>query len=165
MSFNEASEDSVFSFSPMFPLHLPYEGKCQNNGRPEMTDRRWRPDMADRRWRPDMTDRRWRPDMTDRGWRPDTTESPSTGSGGQSSVLCPDGLPTYREILHPHNTVIQSVHNLHLLSIHIFQHCGWPGIAGGARGRLADLPLPWPTSPPSLCPRFLCVPDTTGSLW
>jgi len=36
------------------------------------------------------------------------TESPSTGSGGQSSVLCPDGLPVYREILCPHNTVIQS---------------------------------------------------------
>jgi len=43
------------------------------------------------------------------------TESPSTGSGGgQSSVLCPDGLPVYREILCPHNTVIQSVHNLHV---------------------------------------------------
>jgi len=53
-SFNDASQDSVFSFSPVFPLHFPYEGKCQNNGRPEMTDRRWRPDM---------------------------TESPSTGSG------------------------------------------------------------------------------------
>jgi len=46
------------------------------------------------------------------------TESPSTGSGGQSSVLCPDGLPVYREILYPHNTVIQSSR----LSIHIFQH-------------------------------------------
>jgi len=43
--------------------------------------------------------------------RPDMTESPSTGSGGggkQSSVLCPDGLPVYREILCPHNTVTQS---------------------------------------------------------
>ena len=69
---------------------------CQNNGRPEMTDWRWRPDMTDQRWRPDMT------------------ESPS---GGQSSVLCPDGLPLYREILCPHNTVIQSSR----LSIHIFQ--------------------------------------------
>ena len=68
-----------------------------------------------------MTDRRWRPDMTDRRWRPDTTESPSTGSGGQSSVLCPDGLPIYSEILRPYNAVIQSVHNLHLLSIHILQ--------------------------------------------
>jgi len=48
--------------------------------------------------------------------RPDMTESPSTGSGGQSSVLCPDGLPVYREILCPHNTVIQSSR----LSIHIF---------------------------------------------
>jgi len=48
------------------------------------------------------------------------TESPSTGSG-QSSVLCPDGLLVYREILRPYNAVIQSVHNLHLLSIHIFQ--------------------------------------------
>jgi len=38
------------------------------------------------------------------------TESSSTGSGGQSSVLCPDGLPVYREILRPHNAVIQSVH-------------------------------------------------------
>jgi len=76
------------------PLHLPYEGKCQNNGRPEMTDRRWRPDM---------------------------TESPSTGSGGQSSVLYPDGLLVNREILRPYNAVIQSVHNLRLLSIHIFQ--------------------------------------------
>jgi len=46
------------------------------------------------------------------------TESPSTGSGGQSSVFCPDGLPVYREILCPHNTVIQSSR----LSIHIFQH-------------------------------------------
>ena len=45
------------------------------------------------------------------------TESPSTGSGGQSSILCPDGLPVYREILCPHNTVIQSSR----LSIHIFQ--------------------------------------------
>jgi len=37
------------------------------------------------------------------------TESPSTGSGGgQSSILCPDGLPVYRVILCPHNTVIQS---------------------------------------------------------
>ena len=45
------------------------------------------------------------------------TESPSTGSEGQSSVLCPDGLPVYREILCPHNTVIQSSR----LSIHIFQ--------------------------------------------
>ena len=50
------------------------------------------------------------------------TESPSTGSGGQSSVTCPDGLPVYREILRPYNAVIQSVHNLHRLSIHIFQH-------------------------------------------
>jgi len=38
--------------------------------------------------------------------RPDMTESPSTVSGGQTSVLCPDGLPVYREILCPHNTVI-----------------------------------------------------------
>ena len=42
------------------------------------------------------------------------TESPSTGSGGQSSVTCPDGLPVYREILRPYNAVIQSVHNLHV---------------------------------------------------
>ena len=27
---------------------------------------------------------------------------------GQSSVLCPDGLPAYRETLRPHNAVIQS---------------------------------------------------------
>ena len=41
--------------------------------------------------------------------RPDMTESPNNGSGGgQSSVLCPDGLPVYREILCPHNTVTQS---------------------------------------------------------
>jgi len=55
--------------------------------------------------------------------RPDMTESPSTGSGGQSSVLCPDGLPVYREILCLHNTGIQSSR----LSIHIFQQrlpCG-----------------------------------------
>jgi len=45
------------------------------------------------------------------------TESPRTGSGGQSSVLCPDGLPVYGEILCPHNTEIQSSR----LSIHIFQ--------------------------------------------
>jgi len=38
--------------------------------------------------------------MTDQRWRPDMTESPS---GGQSSVLCPDGLSVYREILRPHN--------------------------------------------------------------
>ena len=37
--------------------------------------------------------------------------------GGQSYVLCPDGLPVYRQILCPHNTVIQSSR----LSIHIFQ--------------------------------------------
>jgi len=36
----------------------------------------------------------------------DMTESRRTGSGEQSSVLCPDGLPVYREILCPHNTVI-----------------------------------------------------------
>ena len=48
---------------------------------------------------------------------PDMTDSASTGSGGQSSILCPDGLPVYREILCPHNTVIQSSH----LSIDIFQ--------------------------------------------
>jgi len=46
--------------------------------------------------------------MTDRRWRPDVTESPSTGSGGQSSVLCPDGLPVYRAMLRPHNAVKQS---------------------------------------------------------
>jgi len=46
------------------------------------------------------------------------TKSPSTSSGGQSSVLCPDSLPVYSEILCPHNTVIQSL----CLSIHIFQH-------------------------------------------
>ena len=67
------------------------------------------------RRRPDMRDQRWRREMRR---RPDMTESPSTGSGGQSSVLCPDGLPVYREILYPHNTVIQSSR----LSIHIFQH-------------------------------------------
>jgi len=88
----------------------------QNNGRPEMTDRRWRPEMTDRRWRPEVADRRWRPDMT---------ESPSTSSG-QSSVLCRDGLPVYREILRPYNAVIQSVYNLHLLSIHIFQQVTSP---------------------------------------
>jgi len=67
-----------------------------------------------------MMDRRWRPDMTDWRWCPDMTESPSTGLG-QSSVLCLDGLPVYREILRLYNAVIQSVYNLHLLSIHIFQ--------------------------------------------
>jgi len=36
------------------------------------------------------------------------TESQSTGSGGYSSVLCPDGLPAYRGILRPHNAVILS---------------------------------------------------------
>ena len=36
------------------------------------------------------------------------TESHRTGSGEQSSVLCPDGLPVYTEILCPHNTVIIS---------------------------------------------------------
>ena len=63
------------------------------------------------RWRPEM---RRHPEMRR---RPDMTESPSTGLGGQSSVLCHDGLPLYREILCPHNTVIQSS----CLSIHIFQ--------------------------------------------
>ena len=38
-----------FLFLSGIPLHLPYEGKCQNNGRPEMTDRRRRPEMTDRR--------------------------------------------------------------------------------------------------------------------
>ena len=56
MSFNEASEDTgffqyfsscccLFLYWPFrflllscVPLHLPYEGKRQNNGRPEMTD-------------------------------------------------------------------------------------------------------------------------------
>ena len=56
MSFNEVSEDSVFSFSPVFPLYLPYKGKCQNNGHPEMMDRRWCSDMIDWRWHPDMTE-------------------------------------------------------------------------------------------------------------
>jgi hypothetical protein len=55
--------------------------------------------------------------------RPDMTESPSTGSGGQSSVFCPDGLPVYREILCPLNTVIQYTR----LSIHIFQQVMSPG--------------------------------------
>ena len=45
------------------------------------------------------------------------TESLSAGSGGLSSVRCPDGLPVYGEILRPHNAVVQS----YLLSIHIFQ--------------------------------------------
>ena len=66
MSFNEASEDTgyhcfllccclllcwtfPFLFLSCVPLHLPYEGKCQNNGRPEMTVRRRRPEMTDRR--------------------------------------------------------------------------------------------------------------------
>jgi len=48
---------------------------------------------------------------------PDMTDSPSTGSGGQSSVLCRNGLPVYREILRPHNTAIQSSR----FSIHLFQ--------------------------------------------
>ena len=48
---------------------------------------------------------RRRPEMSR---RPDMTESPSTGLGGQSCVLCPDGLTIYREILCPHNTVMQS---------------------------------------------------------
>ena len=30
----------LFFHLSFVPLHLPYEGKCQNNGRPEMTDRR-----------------------------------------------------------------------------------------------------------------------------
>ena len=64
--------------------------------------------------------------------RPDMTESPSTGSGGQSSVLCPDGLPVYREILCPHNTVIQSS----CLSIHIFQQTGRTGLRQA--GRIGD---------------------------
>ena len=53
-------------------------------------------------------------------WRPDMTESRTTarGGGGQSSVLCPDGLPVYREILCPHNTVIQSSR----LSIHMYSN-------------------------------------------
>ena len=62
-SFNKASEDSVsypipftFLILSRVPLHLPYEGRCQNNGRPEMTDRRCQ--------------------------HPDMTDSPSTGSGG-----------------------------------------------------------------------------------
>jgi len=29
-SFNEASEDSVSLIPSCVPLHLPYEGKCQN---------------------------------------------------------------------------------------------------------------------------------------
>jgi len=66
MSFNEASEDTrdlCFSLAVCgyshcsglsvsfthFPLHLPNEGKCQNTGRPEMTDRRRRPEMMDER--------------------------------------------------------------------------------------------------------------------
>ena len=40
--------------------------------------------------------------------RPDMTESPSTTLGGQSSVVCPDSLTVYREVLCPHNTVMQS---------------------------------------------------------
>jgi len=87
--------------------------------RPDMRDQRWRPEM---RRRPDVRDQRWRPEM--RGhpeirWRPDMTESRTTArGGGQSSVLCPDGLPVYREILCPHNTVIQSSR----LSIHMYSN-------------------------------------------
>jgi len=44
--------------------------------------------------------------MTDRRWSPDMVESPSTGSGGQSSVLCPGGPPVYRENLRLHSVVI-----------------------------------------------------------
>jgi len=67
---------------------------------------------------------RWRPEMRR---RPDMTESPSTGSGGGSlPSFCPDGLPVYREILCPHNTVIQSVHNLHVYrSIYSNSTAGW----------------------------------------
>jgi len=38
-----------FLFLSCVPLHLPYEGKCQNIGRPDMTDQRWHPEMMD--WR------------------------------------------------------------------------------------------------------------------
>ena len=61
------------------------------------------------------------------------TESPSTGSGGQSSVLCPDGLPVYREILCPHNTVIQSSPFIH------------PYIPTGYEPGLNALPIRYPS--------------------
>jgi len=86
---------------------------------------------------------RWRPEITCRlemRRHPDITESPSTGSGGQSSVLCPDGLPVYREILCPHNTEIQSSR----LSIHIFQHV-YPGPPRPPSRPRSD----WPSPPPN----------------
>ena len=73
------------------------------------------------------------------------TESLSNGSGGQSSVLCPDGLPVYRQILCPHNTVIQSSR----LSIHIFQHL------------LANISYRLLVGPHS--PRWLTVPTRRSS--
>jgi len=93
------------SFSPVFVCIFRTRGSVRIRRRPEM---RRCPEM---RRRPEM---RRHPEMRR---RPDMTESPSTGSGGQSSVLCPESLPVYREILCPHNTVIQSSR----LSIHIFQ--------------------------------------------
>ena len=82
--------------------------------------------------------------------RPDMTESPSTGSGGQSSVLCPDGLPVYREILCPHNTVIQSSR----LSIQIFQQ------------RTAGLPCCWAWSCSFIrCCSVMMAPRVLAICW
>ena len=97
-----------FSFSPVFLFIFHTRGSVRIRWRPEMWRRpqmRRRPEM---RRRPDMRDQRWRPEMRrpEMRRRPDTTESPSTGSVGEkSSGLCLDGLPVYREILCPHNTV------------------------------------------------------------
>jgi len=125
MSFNEASEDTGFFqyfssslllywpfhflFLSCVPLHLPYEGKCQNNGRQDMTDRRRRPEMTDRR-------RHVR--------RRQLPESPSPGSG-ESLPSFPLGESlrpvVYRENVLP-STMYQSMNSLSSsLSIPIFQ--------------------------------------------
>ena len=78
---------------------------------------------------------RWRPEMRR---RPDMTESPSTSSGGQSSALCPDGLPVCREILCPQ-------YNLHVYrSIYI---------PTGYEPGLNALPIRYPSiiAPAALC--------------
>ena len=73
------------------------------------------------------------------------TESRRTGSGGQSSVLCPDGLSVYREILCPPNTVIISLPFIDTY------------IPTGYEPRLNTLPIQYPSIITPAVPAALCL--------
>ena len=85
------------------------QGKCQNNGRPDMTDRRWHPEMMDRRRH---VRRRQLPESQSTGSR-DSLPSFPLGESLRPVV--------YRENVLP-STMYQSINSLSSsLSIPIFQ--------------------------------------------